>query len=126
MNEMTVRMHAYAVVWIDHLIAKIFLIGLTGVSATDVRAHLSSQRLHYKANTSGSACVSDDSTFLTRVSEALSNCTDLLIIGPDTEKTELMHFLKTKRPNLALQVEPSDHPTNREIVALGRKRFRLD
>ncbi|VIO72914.1 hypothetical protein CI1B_45630 [Bradyrhizobium ivorense] len=118
--------HSHAVVWIDHFIAKIFSIGLTGVSAAAVRAQLSSHHLHHKANAIGSGRVHDDATFLARISEALGNCTDLLIIGPGTEKTELMQYLKVVRPELNLHVESSDHPTDREIIALGRKRFHLD
>ncbi|QOZ28500.1 hypothetical protein [Bradyrhizobium sp. CCBAU 51753] len=126
MSETTIQSHAHAVVWIDHLIAKIFGIGLTGVSATAVHAHLPSQHLHHKANTVGNGRVQADATFVARVGEAVSNCSDLLVIGPGTEKIELMEYLKAERPDLNLHVEPSDHPTDREIVALGRKRFRFD
>jgi hypothetical protein len=126
MSEMTVQAHAHAVVWIDHLVAKIFGVGLTGVSAAAVHAHLPSQHLHHKANTIGDGRVNADSTFLARVAEAVSGCTDLLVIGPGIEKTELVQYLKAERPGLSPHVEASDHPTDREIVALGRKRFRLD
>ena len=126
MNDTTSHTHAHAVVWIDHLVAKIFGVGLTGVSAMAVRAHLPSQHLHHKANTIGDGRVQPDTTFLARVGEAVSGCSDLLVIGPGTEKTELMQYLKAERPDLNLHVEPSDHPTDGEIVALGRKRFRFD
>lgn len=118
MTERTVQAQAHAVIWIDYRVAKIFSVGLTGVSASAVRAHSSFP--HHKASARG------DLTFLARVSEALGNCTDLLIIGPGNEKTELMQFLKTTRSTLTVHVESSDHPTEREIVALGRKRFHLD
>ncbi|MGY4318631.1 hypothetical protein [Bradyrhizobium sp. JR3.5] len=126
MSEIALQTHAHAVVWIDHLVAKIFGIGLTGVSATAVHAHLPSQHLHHKANTIGDGRVQADATFLARVGEAVGGCSDLLVIGPGTEKTELMQYLRTARPGLNLHVEPSDHPTDGEIVALGRKRFRFD
>ncbi|ODM82404.1 hypothetical protein [Bradyrhizobium elkanii] len=125
MNEMTQKSHAHAVVWIDHLVAKVFGIGLTGVSATAVHAHLASEHLHHKANTIGDGRVQADATFLARVSEAVSGCSDLLVIGPGIEKAELTQYLKAERPDLNLHVGPSDHPTDAEIVALGRKRFRL-
>lgn len=38
MSDMATQIHSRAVVWIDHLFAKIFSIGLTGVGATAVRA----------------------------------------------------------------------------------------
>ena len=126
MSEIALQTHVHAVVWIDHLVAKVFGIGLTGVSATAVHVHLPSQHLHHKANTIGDGRVQADATFLARVGEAVGGCSDLLVIGPGTERTELMQYLRTARPDLNLHVEPSDHPTDGEIVALGRKRFRFD
>ncbi|MGY4567168.1 hypothetical protein [Bradyrhizobium sp. USDA 3256] len=126
MSETTIQSHAHAVVWIDHLVAKIFGIGLTGVSASAVHAHLPSEHLHHKANTIGDGRVETDATFLARVGQAVRSCSDLLVIGPGTEKTELMRYLREERPDLNLRVETSDHPTDPEIVALGRKRFRFD
>ncbi|MGY3583123.1 hypothetical protein ACVIGB_007814 [Bradyrhizobium sp. USDA 4341] len=126
MSEIALQTHAHAVVWIDHLVAKVFGIGLTGVSATAVHAHLPSQQLHHKANTIGDGRVQADATFLARVGEAVGGCSDLLVIGPGTEKVELTQYLRAARPDLNLHVEPSDHPTDGEIVALGRKRFRFD
>ncbi|MGY3079278.1 stalled ribosome rescue protein Dom34 [Bradyrhizobium sp. LM6.10] len=125
MSKKTTQVHSHAVVWIDQLIAKVFSIGSTGVSAMAVRAHLAPQGRDCQTNT-GSADVKDDPTFVVRVGWALSSCTDLLIIGPGTEKTELMNFLRVNRPDLTLHVETSNPPTDREIVALGRKIFRLD
>jgi hypothetical protein len=126
MNEADQQVHARAVVWIDHLVAKIFSMGLTGVSASVVHAHLSSDHLHHKANTIGSGRVQEDSAFLPRIGEALAGCTDLLLIGPGTQKGELAQYLQLVRPEVNLRIEPSDHPTDNEIVALGRRHFRLD
>ncbi len=125
MSGMTAQPHAHAVVWIDHLVAKIFGVGLTGGSAVTVHAELPSQHLHHKANAIGAGRVLADPTFLFRIGAALKSCTEVLVIGPGTEKTELVHYLRAERPDLNLNVEASDHPTDREIVALGRERFRL-
>ncbi|MHC2256422.1 stalled ribosome rescue protein Dom34 [Bradyrhizobium embrapense] len=125
MNEMALQSHAHAVVWIDHLVAKVFGVGLTGISTTAVHAHLASQHLHHRANTIGDGRVQADATFLARVGEAVSDCSDLLVIGPGIEKVELTQYLRAERPDLNLHVESSDHPTDAEIVALGRKRFHL-
>ncbi|MCP3392120.1 hypothetical protein NLM27_25370 [Bradyrhizobium sp. CCGB12] len=117
-KKMAEQIQSHAVVWIENPIAKIFFIGLTGVGAATVRAH--------KVCTIGASGVNDDSTFLVRVGSALSSCTDLLIVGPETEKTKLTHFLRTNRRDLTIRLETSHPSTDREIVALGRKRFRLD
>ena len=121
--------HAHAVVWIDHLTAKIFPMGRAGVGEVVVHAHPSSTHLHHKANTIGSGHASDDKSFLPTVAKSLRFCREVLIVGPGTEKAALLHYLQENRQDLTatqLHAETSDHPTDREIIALGRHRFHLD
>jgi len=121
--------HAHAVVWIDHLTAKVFPMGRTGVGEVIVHAHPSSTHLHHKANTIGAGRAEEDRSFLPAVAESLRFCHDVLIIGPGIEKAALLHYLQEHRKDLnamELHAEASDHPTDREIIALGRRRFGLD
>jgi hypothetical protein len=60
------------------------------------------------------------------VAKAIASCTEVLIIGPGTEKTALLQHLQKAHPSMTLRVEACDHPTDGEIVARGRKHFRLD
>ena len=118
--------HARAIVWIDHLVAKIFSMGLTGVDTLVVHAHLESPHLHHKANSIGSGRVHDDPSFLRKIDEALHACKDVLIVGPGIEKTALMHHLQAAHPAMTLHVETSDHPSDKEIIALGKRHFHLE
>lgn len=118
--------HARAVIWIDHLTAKIFSMGITGVTPSVVHAHLDSAHLHHKANSIGSGKVKDDATFLERVTEAVGGCREVLIIGPGAEKGALAEHLQNARPGIVLRQEACDHPSDAEIVAIGRRHFRLD
>ncbi|MBI5318415.1 hypothetical protein [Bradyrhizobium sp.] len=121
--------HAHAVVWIDHLTAKVFPMGLAGVGEVVVHAHPSSTHLHHKANTIGSGQAAEDKSFLPAVAESLRFCRDILIVGPGTEKAALLHYLREHRKDLAptsLHAEAADHPSDREIIALGRRRFDLE
>jgi stalled ribosome rescue protein Dom34 len=121
--------HAHAVVWIDHLTARVFPMGQDGVGEVVVHAHPSSTHLHHKANTIGSGRAEEDKGFLPTVAESLRFCRDILIVGPGTEKAALLHYLQENRKDLTateLHAEASDHPTDREIIALGRRRFGLD
>ena len=121
--------HAHAVVWIDHLTARIFPMGKAGVGDVVVHAHPSSSHLHHKANTIGSGHAAEDRDFLPEVAKALRFCRDILIVGPGIEKTTLLHYLQANRKDLSatqLHAEASDHPTDREVIALGRRRFGLD
>lgn len=117
--------HRRAVVWTDHLTAKIFTMGLTGVSSSAVHAHLSSTHLHHHANTVGAGHVKDDPAFLAAIAKSVASCDEVLILGPGTEKTVLMHHLQSVRPKMVLGLGSSDHPTDDEIVAIGRKHFGL-
>jgi hypothetical protein len=122
----TGQTHSRAIIWIDHLTAKVFSMGTTGVTPSVVHAHLASQHLHHKANTVGSGRVEADPTFLEQVTKAVASCREVLIVGPGTEKTDLLHHLKSVYPQMVLRLEACDHPTDPEIIALGRKHFRID
>ncbi len=87
---------------------------------------LSSGHLHHKANATGSGHVHDDPAFLKHAVEAVEACSEVLILGPGTEKTALLHLLQSKRPQLQVRMEACDHPTDNEIIDIGRKHFRLD
>ena len=87
---MTTRNHA--IVWIDHLKARVFYVGLTGVDEVVLHAHLSTEHLHHKANTIGSGHAADDPRFLGEVAGALAQSGEILIIGPGGEKASFHHF----------------------------------
>jgi stalled ribosome rescue protein Dom34 len=123
---MTTRNHA--IVWIDHLVARVFYVGLSGVDEVVLHAHLSTEHLHHKANSIGSGHVADDPRFLSEVANALAQSGEILIIGPGNEKTALQHYLQQQHPKIAaavVKVETSGHPTDGQIVALAKQHFRF-
>ena len=120
--------HNHAIVWVDHRIAKVFYLGLDAVDALTIDADLPSPHLHHKANTIGSGKVHDDPTFFPRIDEALEHCEAVLVVGPGNEKTLLLKHLQEGRhahKGRSLHAEPCDHPTDKEIVALGRRHFHI-
>ena len=117
--------HRRAVVWIDHLKAKIFTMGMTGVSSKVVNARLSLSHLHHRANSTGSGKVEPNPAYLSEVAKTVEACDQVLIMGPGVEKTALMHRVLSMRPEISLRLESCDHPTDDQIVALGRKHFGL-
>jgi hypothetical protein len=70
--------------------------------------------------------VQEDPTFLEQVAEVVPSCREVLILGPRNEKTALLHHLQFAYPQIVLRLEACDHPTDPEIIALGRKHFGLD
>jgi hypothetical protein len=119
--------HNHVVVWIDHRLAKVFYLGLDAVDEQTIPADLPTAHLHHKANTIGSGKVHDDLTFFPRIDEALQNSEEILIVGPGNEKALLKHLKQGLRSHKArvFHAEACDHPTDREIIALGRRHFRL-
>jgi hypothetical protein len=120
--------HNHAVVWIDRRLAKIFFLGLDAADELTIHSKLSSDHLHHKANTIGSGKVQDDSNFFPRIDEALQHSEAILIVGPGNEKTLLLkHLGEGLHSHKARDVhaEACDHPTDHEIIALGRRHFRL-
>jgi hypothetical protein len=123
---MSTRNHA--IVWIDHLKARVFYVGLSGVDEVVLHAHLSTEHLHHKANSIGAGHVADDPRFLGEVAAALAQSGEILIIGPGAEKTALQHHLLKQYPKIAasvVKVESADHPSDAQIVALARQHFRF-
>ena len=120
--------HDHVVIGIDHRLAKVFYLGLDAVDEQTILADLPTAHLHHKANTIGSGKAHDDLTFLPRLDEALQNSEEILIVGPGSEKTLLLKHLKEgqrSHKSRVLQAEACDHPTDREIIALGRRHFHL-
>jgi hypothetical protein len=122
---MTIPNHA--VVWVDHLVAKVFYLGLDAVDQRIIRANLPTEHLHHKANTIGSGKALDDPTFFPRIDDALQYSEAVLIVGPGNEKTLLLKYLEEGGylKGREIRAEACDHPTDREVIALGRRRFHL-
>jgi stalled ribosome rescue protein Dom34 len=119
--------HFHAIVWIDHQEAKVFHIGLSGSDQVDLHPHLQTRHIHHKANSIGSGHVHEDKELMQGVADAVSDAGEILIIGPAAAKTELAKYLReqTALGERIVGIEATDHPTDREIVAYGKKHFRI-
>lgn len=121
--------HHHAIVWIDHREAKIFHIDAMDVERLIVPSHLTDGHLNHKANTTGSGHQGVDKEFFQRIITALLHTGAILITGPGNARTEFHNYMVQHRPDLAKRVsgvEPLDHPSDREIVAIARKFFKAD
>ncbi len=120
--------HSHAVVWIDHLQARIFHVGLSGTDQVVLKSHLPTQHIHHKANTIGSGHVAEDQEFLKQTAEAIQGAEQILILGPSGEKTVLHNYLREHAPASSeriIAVEPADHPSDGEIVAYAKRYFKF-
>jgi stalled ribosome rescue protein Dom34 len=120
--------HFHAVVWIDHLQARIFHLGLSGSDEVTLHPQMATRHLHHKANTIGSGHAAPDNTFYAEVTKALADAGEILIIGPASAKTELATHIRAHAPDIAkriVSVEAADHPSDNEIVAYAKRHFKL-
>lgn len=119
--------HYHAIVWIDHQQAKIFKFDATQVDSTVVRSSHPHQHIHHKANSGDSGHAPVDTGFLKRVAENLAEAGTILITGPANAKGDLKTYLDEHQPAVAARiaaVEPLDHPSDAELLALARRFFK--
>ena len=113
-------------VWIDHREAKVFHFDATDVERTFIRSGHPDQHIHHKANSPDSGHAGVDVDFLKRVARAIAPTGSILITGPANAKVELASFIRHAQPALGENitgVEPLDHPTDGELLKMGRRHF---
>lgn len=116
----------HAVVWIDHHEARILEFDRTTQERKHVRSNLQNQ-LHHKSGEIGAGKATADRAYLQHVTEAVSDATEILVVGPGTAKLEFLRYLHSHAPDVerkVMAVESSDHPTDAQILAHAREYFR--
>ena len=124
-----IQQHFHAIIWIDHLQAKVFRFNASDVDRDVIRPHDPTVHLHHKANTIGSGHAPVDKDFLRRVTDTVSGAGAIMIVGPSSAKMELATYIEVHAPHLMARVstvEAADHPSDGELVALARKFFRAN
>jgi len=120
--------HFHAIVWIDHLQARIFHLGLSGTDEIILRPHMPTRHIHHKANSRESGHVHESKEFLNHVLDAVSDAGEILILGPSGAKTELAKYIREQNPDVGgrvIAVEAADHPTDGQIVAYAKRHFKI-
>ena len=119
--------HYHAVIWIDHLEARIFHFGREDVDRLVLHPHNPTRHIHHKANTIGSGHAAEDQDFFHQVVEAVAGTGAVLITGPANEKAELLKYIHHHAPQLmdfVSGVETVDHPSDGALVAYAKRYFK--
>jgi stalled ribosome rescue protein Dom34 len=114
----------HAVVWIDHRQARIFHFNKSESEKVVMRPDNPARHLHHKANSIGSGHAPEDQNFLEEVAKSVGDAGAILIVGPSSEKNELVKHIKRTHPEMTIKiegVETLDHPTDGELVAFARR-----
>ena len=120
--------HFHAVVWIDHLQARVFHLGLTGLDEIVLHPHMPTRHIHHKANSIGSGHVHESEEFLKQATDAVSDAGEITVLGPASTKVELAKYTHERNPAVGSQivaVEAADHPSDPQIVAYAKRHFKI-
>jgi stalled ribosome rescue protein Dom34 len=121
--------HYHAIIWIDHLEARVFHFNISDVERLVLHPHNPTRHIHHKANTIGSGHAGVDPGYFDEVAEAIGDAGAVLITGPAQTKNQLAKHIARHSPKLMgkiVGVEGLDHLTDGELVALARKHFKAD
>lgn len=118
--------HAHAVVWLDHAVAKIIKFNPETAESDHIKHDIGKPH-HQDRKDPGHDHPERDPHFFHEVAKALAGLHEVLVVGPGSAKTELVKHLKDHDPEIAkivMGIENADHPTDGQILALGRKFFK--
>ena len=114
------------VVWIDSNHAKFFELHPTGVEEKTMKRH---EIRHHTGVEKEQNNHKNAEKFFHEVVEKLSNAHEILIVGPGEAKVHFKAHLESHHHDqIAKKVvglETVDHPTDGQIVALGKKFFKV-
>lgn len=114
-------------VWIDQREAKIFELTTKEVETTRIDDGRPAHHLHRRANHVGLGTIEMDDSMLAEIAEKLRRAEGILIMGPGKAKTVLKTYLDEHHPEIGRHVwdvQPSDHPTDAQVIASARSWFR--
>jgi stalled ribosome rescue protein Dom34 len=119
--------HNHGCVWIDHREARIFGVSVDDVDEVIIHDARAPAHIHRRADHVHLGKAAPDKEFLDEVATNLARFRGVVIVGPGTARTELAGYLTDIYPAIAKKVwgiEPMDHPSDPQLVALARKYFR--
>ena len=117
-------MTTHALLLIDHAEAKLFHVDAGDGGGALLRAHTHHTR-HDKHKADGKHTT--DRVFLDAVTSELRGIGEILVVGPGNAKSELVSHLEEHAKDVrahVVAVETVDHPTDNQLKALAKERFK--
>jgi hypothetical protein len=121
---MTARFRA--IVWIDHAQARVIRFDKDTSSTRVIHPSGGTPHLHHKANAIDDGHLPENQAYLHDVAQAIAGVDAVLVAGPANAKFELMKHLARHDPKLletVSGVQTVDHPTDGQLLDLGRRHF---
>ena len=114
-------------VWVDHQTAKLFELTAHDAVVGKVDDTRPPHHIHRSANHVGLGTVPLDPEMMAEIGDRLGDAKAILLVGPGKAKFELQNYLQLHAPAVAEKiwgVEPSDHPTEPQLIAWARSWFK--
>lgn len=118
-------MSQHAIVFIDHEHAKVFHLDGVDAHGASLKQHAHHTSRSAKHKVDGKA--QHDHKLFDEVIAAMKGAQEILVVGPGTAKNEFMHHIESHAKPLVEKicaVEAVDHPTDKQLVALAKQRFK--
>jgi hypothetical protein len=125
---MAITSQMRAIVWIDHAQARVIRFDSEASSTSVIHPVGGTPHLHHKANSIDDGHLPENQAYLHAVGQAIAGVESVLVAGPANAKLELMKHLARHDPLLLEKVsgvQTVDHPTDGQLLDLGRRHFRL-
>jgi hypothetical protein len=119
--NMPIAATSHAVVWIDHRHSIVLQIDASSFQPRQVQAHVHPTAQH------GSE-VRSEHEFFAEVCGNLEGIGAVLVTGGKTALADFRHYAEKHRPQTAARIvayDIVDHPTEKQLAALGRQFFEL-
>jgi stalled ribosome rescue protein Dom34 len=117
-------MSQHAIVYLDHHHARVF--HLDGSNQRDLKlTEASARETDHRHATDGKK--PSHEAFFHAVARSLRDANEILVVGPGTAKSEFKHHLEQHDAAVnqhVVGVESVDHPTEGQLLALARQRFK--
>jgi stalled ribosome rescue protein Dom34 len=107
----------HAVVWIDHSQAHVLMFD---------REHVQAERIKSRSTHSHQGKHADNKSYFAAISHELAGVHEVLLTGPGTARTEFRTWCEEHAKGCShaiIDSLASDHPTDPQLVAMGRKYF---
>ena len=118
--------HYHAVLWLDHLEARVIHFNAAAAEEQHVHAALPTHHLHTKAGSLSGTHVSEEPHFFADIVKALGDAQEILVAGPSTAKTEFIKYLHHRAPALVdrvVGIETLATLSDPQLVAEARRFF---
>lgn len=112
------------IIWLDSEHASIFDLKVSGIEKSQLQRQVIDHHTTNKKDHHGDPATEH---FYRDLAKRIKDAEEILLLGPSLSKNHFKTYLESHTPGLAkaiVGIEATDHPTDNQIMAIGRKFFK--